>query len=231
MPRLRRWTDEQLRDAVAVSENLNQVCKLLDITPGARTYDLLRRHMKRIGIDSSHLPTVERPRRRRTWTDDDLREAVANSRSTSAVLRTFGYDPSGGMHRYIKRAIQELELDTSHFVGQGWNKGQAHKGGSRRPLAEILVTNSSYGCSSTLRQRLIAEGLKPAYCERCGRDSWFDEPLPLHLDHINGDHSDNRIENLRILCPNCHALTPTWCGRNRSKMRNAGVSQRQRNRS
>jgi hypothetical protein len=120
------------------------------------------------------------------------------------------------MHRYFRQQIANLELDTSHFVGQAWAKGRPHKGRNRVPLTEILVESSTYKGNSDLRKRLIAEGLKPAHCEWCGSDTWLGEPLPLHLDHVNGDHTDNRLENLRILCPNSHALTPTWCGRNRA---------------
>jgi hypothetical protein len=75
------------------------------------------------------------------------------------------------------------------------------------------VAGSSFMRPSRLRQRLIAEGLKAPRCENCGLSSWRGELLPLALDHINGDPHDNRLENLRILCPNCHSLTDTWCGR------------------
>ena len=92
-------------------------------------------------------------------------------------------------------------------------------------LDEILVENSTYRSSAQLRRRLILAGLKCQRCEHCGLDEWMGQELPLSLDHINGDPTDNRLENLRILCPNCHALTETWCARNRGA---AGVAQRQR---
>jgi hypothetical protein len=218
--RPRTWSDDDLREAVASSENLGQVCKRLGITPGKRTYELLRRHITRLAIPAAHLPTAERSDRcRRSWTDDDLRAVVSSSTTLSQVLRSLGYRPSGGMHRYVRQKIVNLGIDTSHFVGQAWARGRRGASPGRIPLSEILVQNSTYTSTGALRKRLIAEGLKPARCERCGLESWLGEPLPLALDHINGEHTDNRIENLRILCPNCHALTDTWCGRGKSSRR------------
>jgi hypothetical protein len=214
--RSRSWSDDQLRDAVATSHNLFQVCTALRISPGARTYALLRRHIDRLGIDAAHLPTVERRRTIRAWSDDDLKRAVAENVSLAGVLRTLGYTPSGGMHRYLRAYIADLGLDISHFRGQGWSRGLTlPRGRPRLSLDEILVRNSPYRSTSNLRQRLIAEGLKEARCEHCGLSEWMGRELPLALDHVNGDPTDNRLENLRILCPNCHALTDTWCARNR----------------
>jgi hypothetical protein len=210
----RRWTDEALSRAVPTSQNLNQLCAALGVAAGAQTYALLRRHIERLGLDASHMPVVERPRRRRQWSDDDLRAAVRRNTTVSSVLRDLGYRPSGGMHRYIRATIASLGIDTSHFVGRSWAKGRRYTA-RKRPLSEILVRGSGYTNSARLRERLIAEGLKQARCEHCGLDSWQGAPLPLALDHINGDPNDNRLENLRILCPNCHALTSTWCGRTR----------------
>lgn len=141
----------------------------------------------------------------------------------NAVLETLGYKPSGGMYRAVGARIRQLGLDTSHFRGQGWAKG--HRFGDRNviPLDQILVRNSTYSSVSDLRKRLLRAGIKDARCEECGLDEWRGRPMPLQLDHINGDHIDHRLENLRILCANCHALTDTWCGRGR-----AGVAQRQR---
>lgn len=153
------------------------------------------------------------PRARR-WTDEQLAEAVAASESYAEVLRRLGYTPSGGMHRFITSHIRTLGLDTSHFTGQAWAQGRRFPPQRRsQPLAEILVRNSRYRTSAALRRRLVAEGVKEARCEGCGLDSWQGRPIPLELDHVNGDHTDNRLENLRILCPNCHSQTETWCVR------------------
>ena len=220
VPRLPRWSDDELRAAVAASLSLAEVSRRLGLRAGGGTYASLRRHIRRLEIDDSHLPVCVdgRIRRNRAWSDEQLRDAVRVSESVAAVQRLLGYEPSAGMHRLIVRHVRRLGLDVSHFTGQGWARGTKVKNGfSSRPLSEILVPNSPYTNSARLRQRLIDEGLKQARCERCGLDAWQGELLPLTLDHINGDPTDNRLTNLRILCPNCHALTETWCGRNKGR--------------
>lgn len=215
MPRAPRWTDDQLRDAVAASSTLAEVSRALGITPGG--YRTLRRHITRLGLDATHLRTnmpAITPKLRRAWTDDDLMQAVRSSHTVSEVIRRLGYQPNGGIHRFIVGHIRRLELDTSHFRGRGWAHGQRFPG-REMPLDEALVVNSPYRGNSRLRGRLVKAGLKPDHCEGCGLREWRGRSLPLALDHINGDHTDNRLENLRILCPNCHALTDTWCGRGR----------------
>jgi hypothetical protein len=215
VPRTPRWTDDELTVAVAASTSYYQVCLKLGLVPGK--YATLRRHIARLRIDASHLPPARESRseRRRGWTDAELMEAVRDSRSVADVLRRLGYQPSGGMHRMIVGKIANLGLSTSHFHGRSWARGRTFENRQVVPLERILVQNSTYTSSAVLRRRLIAAGLKEQRCEICGLDEWQGEPLPLALDHVNGVHTDNRLENLRILCPNCHALTDTWCARNR----------------
>ena len=213
MPRPPSWTDEELITAVDISTSFKQVCDRLGLWAGGGTYRTLERHMARLNLETTHLDRRGSVARslRRTWSDEDLAAAVRESTSFSEVGRRLGYRTSGGIHRFLRTHIARLGLDTSHFAGQSWAKGKSFAGQRRQPLSEILVKNSTYMSTGGLRRRLIAEGLNAARCEMCGIDAWHGKRLPLELDHINGHHTDNRLENLRILCPNCHAVTETWC--------------------
>lgn len=157
---------------------------------------------------------------RRKYTKEQFIEAVASSRSQRECVRLLGQNPdAGGIYYGIKAAIADLQVDTSHWTGQGWNKGDTF-GLSKRnriPLEKILVKNSTYTNTYNLKNRLYKEGIKSRQCEICEITEWNGVPAPLALDHINGIRSDNRIENLRILCYNCHGQTDTFCSKNRRK--------------
>ena len=155
--------------------------------------------------------------KKQSWTETQLRKAVKNSFSYRQVLVQLDLRQAGGNYEQIKKYIKEYNLDNSHFRGRAWNLGLRGIGKPRIPIEKILVRNSNFQ-SFKLKKRLFKIGLKTQYCEECG---WAkitkDGYLPLELDHINGDRHDNRIENLRILCPNCHSLKPTHRGRNINK--------------
>lgn len=105
-------------------------------------------------------------------------------------------------------------LDTSHMLGQAWLRGQRGLRISRRRPIEEYLAEGRRVMTSNLRRRLLDEGLKEHRCEMCGCNEWEGQPIPRELDHINGRRDDNRLENIRLVCPNCHALTPTYRGRN-----------------
>ena len=154
---------------------------------------------------------------RRSWSIDALKRAVIQSTSYRQVLGRLKLREAGGNYEQIKKYINEYNLDASHFKGNAWNLGNRGNGKPRIPLEDILVCGSSFQ-SYKLKKRLFATGLKPEHCEECGWAQRADGGyLPLELDHINGDRHDNRITNLRVLCPNCHSLKPTHRGRNRKK--------------
>jgi hypothetical protein len=119
----------------------------------------------------------------------------------------------GGNQGRIKRRIEDLALDTSHFVGEAWRRGATTPVVPAKPLREFLV-RGRFVNTSGLKKRLISEGLKEPRCEQCRRKTWNRRSIPLELDHINGRRDDNRLVNLRVLCPNCHAQTDTYRGRN-----------------
>jgi hypothetical protein len=153
------------------------------------------------------------------YSDDDLRKAVAESYSMAEVLRKLKVIPAGGNYATVKSRIKKLGLDTSHFTGRGWSKNKKSAFIRERPIEDILVENSTCVSTFHLRNRLLKEGIFEHRCASCRLTEWLSQPIPLEADHINGDRHDNRLDNLRLLCPNCRALTATYRGKNKNGQR------------
>ena len=149
----------------------------------------------------------------RKYTEQQLVSAVKESRSLAQTLKKLGVAPYGGNYAVLKNAIVHFNLDTSHFTGQIWNKGV--KLPPRQPLEKYL-NNEIRILSFKLKNRLLKENVLPHKCSNCELEEWLGKPIPLELDHINGNPQDNKFTNLRLLCPNCHALTPTYRGKNKT---------------
>ena len=148
--------------------------------------------------------------RSRTWTDEALVEAVKTSTMYAEVMRKLGIVPAGGNHASVKRHIRRLGLDTSHFFVD-----RTRLTLTRVPLDALLRKGSKWRVhNQALKRRLLDAGIWEDKCFECGLTEWNGKPIVLQVDHINGVRADNRLENLRILCPNCHSQTPTFAGRN-----------------
>lgn len=148
------------------------------------------------------------------WTKELLEKIVPECYSYAEVLRRVGLKTMGTL---IKK-LNEFNIDYSHFTGQGWNKyGHPSFGNSGKALTSVLDKNSSLP-SSKVKERLLNNHLKENKCEVCGITEWQGSPIICELHHINGDTTDNRIENLQILCPNCHSQTDNFRRRNVKKV-------------
>ncbi len=207
----RKYTDDQLASAVRSSRTMREVLTTLGLAPRGGNYETVWRRVVQLGISSSHLRHERSPRLPLTATDDEVASAVATARSFADALRSLGV--AAGSYRRLRGRIDALGLDVTHLRGQGWRRGSSAPTVSAVPLEQVLV-DGRFTNTSRLKRRLIQAGMKRARCERCHRDRWNGQPIPLELEHVDGRRENNRLSNLRLLCPNCHAQTPTYRGRN-----------------
>lgn len=107
------------------------------------------------------------------------------------------------------------------YKGNKGGKGKTYT--SRKSACQFLFNGSTIK-SYRLKLLLLRDGLKAAMCEHCQGTKWMGKPIPLELHHVNGNPFDNRIKNLQVLCPNCHALTDNHAGRGIHRIKNAGVA-------
>ncbi|MCX4666966.1 HNH endonuclease [Streptomyces sp. NBC_01381] len=207
-----RYTRELLAKAAERCSTIEEVTAFLGTRPYGTLHRYLFKRFDHFGIDISHLPRLGSRGAKPRPTPEELRQAVDNSTSIATTLRSLGRPDNARLRTLFRGWIAEDGLDTSHFLGQAHQRG---KPGTvpRKAAAEILVQHDGRRRTTTalLRRALRDVGL-PERCDKCGAPPhWTGRPMTLEIDHINGDWSDDRRENLRLLCPNCHAITTTWC--------------------
>lgn len=158
------------------------------------------------------------------YTKDNLQKAVDQAKCLRDVAIFMNTNPRNGNLTYIGRQLKKLNIDYSHFPSMSkipWNKG-IKSNGFKTPISDFLVKNKYCG-SHNLKKRLIKERILIAKCNKCNLEKWLDEKIPLELNHIDGNHTNNELSNLELLCPNCHAFTPHYRGKKlKSKMQAFG---------
>lgn len=212
MPWKLRVSETEVASAIGEARSWRDVLDALGYAYHGKNIATIRKWAERWGISTVHL-SDHRGRRgfAYRYSDAELEDAVRVSQSWAETLRHLGYCPTGGNWKTLKARVAQLGISTAHFDPHAATRRRNRR--RRMPLEEILVERSTYSRSS-LKQRLYEAGLKERQCELCGQgETWKGRRIGLIIDHVNGVRDDNRLANLRIVCPNCAASLETHCGR------------------
>lgn len=196
-------TKENVQSLINEGKSVREIAEVFGIT-----YTPMRMWMKKNGLSTNYYEN------RKKWEDADLKAAIESSVTKAEAIRKIGLQVRPGNYETINKYIERLDIDTSHMVGKSHGSSVDSR---QRSLEEVLVENSDYSRSS-LKRKLLKNGLLENKCSQCGLEEWNEKPLVMILDHINGINNDNRLNNLRMLCPNCNSQTDTFC-------RGSGASQ------
>lgn len=142
------------------------------------------------------------------FSKEEIEQFVKESYSYRQLGEKLGYNPDGGsLNKTMMNMIEELQLDVSHFKGQGWNKDNFNY--ERFQKGRVIKRGKAIDALVHLRGH---------QCECCGNTNWLNQPITLEIHHIDGDNLNNELSNLQLLCPNCHSQTDNWRGKNISKI-------------
>ena len=215
-----RVSDEEFITIISSSKNARHALLSMGLFDTSCNYKKFKMRCKELNIipefnsnqTEEGLNLVPQKDIKENMSDDDFISFCGQANSRQNALCLMGLKPVEHNISWLKIKIDELHIDTSNWLGMGL-KGVPHNWTNKTPIEEILIKNSTYLSTGHLKERLLNEGLLEYKCSECGINSWKDKPLSLQIDHKNGDSSDNRLENLCLLCPNCHSQTETYCGK------------------
>ncbi|WP_121747389.1 HNH endonuclease [Streptomyces sp. E2N166] len=202
---------ERLARAVAEARNWTDLMRGLGLKASGGQRRVLQERVVGHGLDTSHF--VKRSPWRK-YPDAAIAEAAASASSLREVALKLGATPATGTLSHIRRRISAAGIDVSHFERRSW--GRAEPPAPTPTAHRVLIVLPSHAGRTNRAQlhKVLGEIGVPYACETCGNTgAWLGQPITLQIDHVNGNWHDNRRENLRYLCPNCHALTETWCRR------------------
>lgn len=205
--------DYDFKKIVLDSKSYYSILKKINMGMGSWNYNYIKKRIKKLDLSTDHFIHNYRNSK---FDFSNLKNLVLTSSSYSEVLKKIGMKLSGGNFYTIKEKIKENKIDVSHF-NKYINLIKSKKNIKRISLEFILIENSTYTNNERLKIRLIKEGYFEHKCYSCNLKEWMGKLIPIQIEHINGIHNDNRIENLNFLCPNCHALTDTYCGKNKER--------------
>lgn len=214
-----KYSPEFFIEKVKESKTMQELMQKLGMTNSGGNYKVIINKSRRLNVDITHLYTRMGDTKYdvSAVTDASFVEAVKACKSVSAVIKQLGFKPAGSTNRWVREKIVELNLDISHFLGQGWLLNKSH---NFVPKKDINNNPNPYSRNGQrhFKKRLLEDGTLKNECYICKMGpTWLGKPITLQMDHINGNRYDNSIENLRILCPNCHAQTETYMFKNSHK--------------
>lgn len=198
-------------ESIKSSKNIHEALTKMGLNSRGAAYKSFKIRCEKLNIDLSHF--ADEKTIRKSLLEKDISEACAQSISRQETLKRLGLNPHTGANvNWINKQL--INVSTEHWLGEGHLKNKTHNWTESQPFDEILVENSAYLWNASLKKRLLKAGLLEYKCYHCGIVDWLGGKLSLQLEHKNGDHTDNRIENLCLLCPNCHSQTDTFAGKN-----------------
>lgn len=217
MKSIKEVSVDDIREAATQCSTLTELVEHLGFNGNSSS---VRSKLNKILVDNN-IPVSHFPNNRVTdrWTAENVKEAVCQTTSYTQTLARLGVAPRSGNFETLKRYIAKFEIDTTHFSQKESCKNTKQRNGTDTHLSldGILAGKYPHYSTSSLRIRLLKDGVLEHRCSICDLTEWCGRPIPVELDHINGINNDHRLDNLRLLCPNCHAQTPTYKGKNKKR--------------